>query len=78
MTNSPQLSETDLEAEFKKSSHRFGSFVLRTGAPVIYMKNSVEDGLVNGSRGVIVGFAPEGAWGMSPVPSIILVCVALG
>lgn len=63
ITNSPQLSETDMQHAFKAIAHRSASRTFTTGAPVIYMKNLPEEYLVNGSRGQIIGFAVDGAWG---------------
>lgn len=54
-----------METAFHKNAHRCGSITLKTGAPVIFMKNDASEYLVNGSRGKIVGFAVEGAWGTS-------------
>ena len=52
-----------MHAAFRSIAHRSASRIFTTGAPVIYMKNLPEEYLVNGSRGQIVGFAIDGAWG---------------
>lgn len=65
ISNSPQMTESEMHVAFRAIAHRSASRTFTTGAPVIYMKNLPEEFLVNGSRGQIIGFAEDGAWGES-------------